>query len=104
MVTVLTNETNNIPVVGIWTTVWTNGTMVAGGYTPFTWVATRTVNYTIVMQSFKTYTFSSWANGTSNQAINLVADRRHDHLYAYVVNGTAKGISSSSSAEPVRLP
>ncbi len=104
VVTVLTNETNNIPVVGIWTTVWTNGTMVAGGYTPFTWVATRTVNYTIVMQSFKTYTFSSWANGTSNQAINLVADRRHDHFTRTSSTGPLRGSLPPALRSPCGCP
>jgi hypothetical protein len=98
IVSVQTTEPDGTPVVGIWTTVSDGTAIVASGYTPFMFVATRGVNYTIAVQNFSTYTFDTWSNGEKDQVISLTPSS-DEALFAYFFNGTTgSGINSTTTA------
>lgn len=63
----------------------------------------RGVKYTILVQDFKSYTFSSWAGGAKNQGISIVP-YQDTVLCVYVENQTnAKG-SNMPTGPPGFLP
>jgi hypothetical protein len=99
VVTIHTAEKNGIPVTGIYATASMQGKIVARGYTPFSFVAARGTNYTVEIANYSTYSFSSWANGTTtdnDQAISIIPD--HDTLLnAYVTNSTSDVTSSTAA-------
>lgn len=87
-VTVHTLLTDGIPVTGLWTTAAVDGKIVAAGYTPFSFMATKGVTYSLSVYSYRDYALSYWANVTAGTkaTITPTADVL---LNAYVVNGTA---------------
>ena len=102
LVTVHTTEPNGIPITGIWTTATRNGTVVAGGYTPFTFVATKGEPYSVMVAEYGTYSFDSWENGpgTQNITISPTADQL---LNAYLVNATSTP-APWAAARPATAP
>jgi Spherulation-specific family 4 len=90
LVTVYTMETSGIPVTGIHTVAAVNGSQVASGYTPFVFVATRGVSYSLTVEDYHNYTFTSWADGSSNRSI-MVVPNNDITLNAIVRNGTGSG-------------
>jgi len=104
VVTVHTVEPDGIPVTGLWTTATLDGQVVASGYTPFTFVATKGDNYSLTVANFQSYSFSSWANGTADvRAQNItITPTQNLLLDAYVLNGSAQG--KSAVPKPLQGP
>lgn len=102
LVTVHTFEPNGVPVVGIYITASEGGTVVASGYTPFTFVATIGSDYAVDVQNYSTYSFYGWANTSLSSSDTVNITPTTDILLdAYVINQTSGGGSTSSSAAPV---
>jgi len=60
---------NEIP--GLWTTIQSNGQVIASGYTPFSFQASASSTYTITICSYESYIFDYWATGSYNQSIAI---------------------------------
>jgi Spherulation-specific family 4 len=99
VVTIHTEEPDGIPVIGIYTTASQNGSIVASGYTPFTFVATRGTPYALEIANYSTYSFSSWINGTDakdNQTITITPT--HDVLLEAAVTNATGSVSATSTS------
>ena len=54
------------PIKGLWTTVQSNGKVVATGFTPFSFLGTAGDTYTVTVSNYDNYAFDHWDNwGTS---------------------------------------
>lgn len=90
LVAVTANSTSNVPVLGLSTTATLpNGTVVASGYTPFSFQANKSTTYTISIQNYQNITFAYWGNSTNSiNSNNSIAVTPEDnvHLQAIVVD------------------
>ena len=94
VVTVHTMETSGIPVTGMFTTASQDGVIVASGYTPFTFVATRGANYSIAIANYEGYSFASWTNASGSvNGTSIVIQADHDLL----LNAYVQNVSSTNS-------
>ena len=70
------------PIAGLWTTIQSNGSTVAAGYTPLVFNGTKGVTYTVSMSNYKNYVFDHWSNDGSGPAqVTLKEDTTLDAYY-----------------------
>ncbi|MDG6998338.1 MAG: spherulation-specific family 4 protein [Nitrososphaerota archaeon] len=70
----LTIQSDNLagtPITGMWTTVSSNGVVVASGNTPFSFTGISGVTYTISSSNYGSYTFNHWSDGSTGNSITL---------------------------------
>jgi hypothetical protein len=82
LVTINSKDLSGSTFTGMWVEVYSNGNLVASGYTTFTFTATVGTQYTISMSNWANYIFAHWANGNTNPVLTL-APTQDTTLYAY---------------------
>ena len=60
---------NQLP--GLWTTIQSNGQVIASGFTPFSFSAVASSTYTVTIYSFGSYSFDYWATGSYSPSISI---------------------------------
>jgi spherulation-specific family 4 protein/List-Bact-rpt repeat protein len=100
--TVNSVDLNGNPITGLWTTVQSNGTTLATGYTPFTYNASTGTKYTVTVANYGSYTFSHWEDGSTNSA-RTITPTQATTLTAYyktAVTLTVKAAVTNSNKSP----
>jgi glucose/arabinose dehydrogenase/PKD repeat protein len=67
-------DMSNNPLTGYYTTVSSGGTVVATGFTPFTFAGTTGATYTVTVSDYGSYVFDHWGNGSTTRARTVTLD------------------------------
>lgn len=62
------------PLTGYYTTVYSGGTVVATGFTPFTFAGTAGTTYTVTVSDYGSHVFDHWGNGNTTRARTVTLD------------------------------
>lgn len=93
-------DLNGNPVSGLWTTVASNGNIVATGYTPLTFAGNTGAQYTVTVSNYGQYTFSHWENGNTDPSRTVVLTQSMTLIASYStsVSISVQSINLSGSA------
>lgn len=70
-VTVYSTDLSGNPISGLWTTIQSNGSVVASGFTPISFPATAGASYTVCVANYANYVFDHWADGNASPCITI---------------------------------
>ena len=85
------------PVNGLWTVISSpDGSILATGYTPFTYSAVPGADYAVSVSNYGQYVFSNWGNGATSNEIT-VSPTQDTTLTAYYNTGSSQSTSPSQA-------
>ncbi|HEV2389309.1 MAG TPA: spherulation-specific family 4 protein, partial [Nitrososphaerales archaeon] len=70
-ITVYSTDLNGSPISGLWTTVESNGSLVASGFTPLSFPAALGASYKVCVANYSNYVFDHWADGSRSACVTI---------------------------------
>lgn len=105
-ITVYSTDLNGSPISGLWTTVESNGSLIASGFTPISFPAVVGGTYTVCVANYSSYVFDHWADGSKSACLTIspTQDTALTALYntgaASTTTTTSKTTTSTISPSP----
>ncbi|WP_268541210.1 spherulation-specific family 4 protein [Candidatus Nitrosotenuis cloacae] len=86
VLTVRSADANGESISGMWTEIYSNGTMVKSGFTPEQYMLSPTLQYVVCIGDYQTYLFDHWEDGSTNRC-RTISDLQSDLTVTAYYNG-----------------
>jgi hypothetical protein len=81
------NAKNGNPINGLWTVIYSNGAVVASGYTSMKYVGSSGATYVVTVSDYGAYAFNHWSTGSTSRSISVTLAQSTNLAAYYTVSG-----------------